>query len=106
MILPDPIAAYFDADTNADEDAITQCFADDAVVEDEGARHIGPAAIGAWWRAAKRRYSHFIEPLDVAEQDGLVVVRCKVSGNFPGSPITLPFAFSLAGDRIRSLAIG
>ena len=40
------IRAYFDANGATPFDA----FAPDAVVADEGHRHIGHAAIDAWWR--------------------------------------------------------
>ena len=44
MILPEPIAAYFDADKR-DVEAIVRCFTDDAVVMDEGHTHTGISAI-------------------------------------------------------------
>ena len=42
---------------------------------------------------------------DVHERDGKVVVTGKVSGNFPGSPITLDHIFEIEGDKIVSLEI-
>ncbi len=33
-------------------------------------------------------------------------VRAKVTGQFPGSPITLTFAFRMKDDRIAALEIG
>ena len=33
-------------------------------------------------------------------------VRAKVTGQFPGSPVTLTFAFRLKGDQITTLDIG
>lgn len=52
-----------------------------------------------------RKYSHTLEPLSSLEGDGRIIVSAKVSGNFPGSPITLNHIFELAGDRIVSLEI-
>jgi hypothetical protein len=40
IILPEPIAAYFDADKRNVE-AIARCFTDDAEVKDEGQTHTG-----------------------------------------------------------------
>ena len=40
------------------------------------------------------------------EQDAALVVSSVVSGNFPGSPATLRYRFTLAGDRILSVAVG
>jgi hypothetical protein len=37
--LPEPIAAYFDADKR-DSEAIARCFTKDAVVKDEGQIHL------------------------------------------------------------------
>jgi ketosteroid isomerase-like protein len=106
MQLSPPILTYFEAERRHDADVLATAFAEDAVVRDEGAEHAGPAAIRAWWRAAKAKYRHVAEPLDAAEADGRTVVRARVSGDFPGSPATLTFAFTLAGERIARLEIG
>ena len=54
----------------------------------------------------KAKYQHVIEPLEVAEKDDVTKVRTKVTGQFPGSPVTLTFAFRLKGDQIAGLDIG
>jgi len=97
------IRAYFDASTATPLDA----FATDAVVEDEGHRHLGHAAIDTWWRDAHAKYQAVAEPLEVdTATDGAHAVRARVTGRFPGSPITLTFAFRLKDDRIAALRIG
>ena len=53
--LPEPIAAYFDADKRGDADAVARCFTKDAVVEDEGHRHSGRAAIREVEERGRRR---------------------------------------------------
>ena len=40
------------------------------------------------------------------EADTAVIVRARVSGNFPGSPAVLRYTFELKNDKIRSLDIG
>ena len=45
-------------------------------------------------------------PLEVAETDDVTSVRARVSGHFPGSPVTLTFAFRLESEQIASLEIG
>jgi hypothetical protein len=103
MKLHPSIRAYFDADSATPLDA----FAPDAIVADEGHRHVGHAAIDAWWREAQARYQAVAEPLEVnAKEDDAHEVRAKVTGQFPGSPITLTFAFRMKGDRIAALTIG
>jgi len=106
MNFPPAIAAYFDAEQHRDADALAASFSDDAVVADEGAEHRGRAAIRDWWQAAKTKYRHVAEPLDATEADGATVVHARVSGDFPGSPATLTFVFTLAGGQISRLEIG
>ena len=106
MNLPSPIQAYFDADKGNDGEALVHAFAPDAVVKDEGQSYAGHEAIDAWWREVKAKYQHAIEPLDVAEKDDVTRVRTKVTGHFPGSPVTLTFAFRLKGSQITGLEIG
>lgn len=106
MTLPPPIRTYFTAEAPQDGATLAAAFAEDAVVRDEGATHRGPEAIRAWWLAAKAKYRHRAEPLEMTEADDGTVVRARVSGDFPGSPAVLTFTFGLAGDRIRDLRIG
>ena len=93
MILFFPIQAYFDGDNRNDGDALIRTFAPDAVVKDEGRSHAGRQAIHAWWQNAKTKYQHAVEPLDVTGKGDLLRVRARVTGQFPGSPAMLTFAF-------------
>jgi SnoaL-like domain len=102
MKLHSTIRAYFDADGASPLAA----FAPDAVVADEGHRHTGHAAIDAWWRDAAAKYQAVAEPLEVNTKGDVHEVRAKVTGRFPGSPITLTFAFRMKDDRIAALEIG
>ena len=54
--LPDPIAAYFDAD-HGDGEAVARCFTKQAVVKDEGQTHCGAEAIKAWKTGVSAKYS-------------------------------------------------
>jgi ketosteroid isomerase-like protein len=106
MNLPSPIQAYLDTDKRSDGEALIRVFAPDAVVKDEGQSYAGHQAIDAWWREVKAKYQHILEPLGVAEKDDIIRVRSKVTGQFPGSPVTLAFAFRVKGNQITSLEIG
>ena len=106
MNLPTPIRTYFTARAPQEAEAFAAAFAADAIVHDEGGQHRGPEEIRAWWQAAKAKYRHSAEPLDMTETAGKTVVRARVSGDFPGSPAVLTFIFGLAGDRITDLEIG
>jgi hypothetical protein len=102
MTLPPAIATYFEA---RDPATLARAFAPGALVQDEGQTHHGPAEIAAWWAAAKAKYKHSATPLDLTEAEGKTVVRASVSGDFPGSPLVLRFAFGLEGGLIRALRI-
>jgi hypothetical protein len=103
--LPTPIAIYVGAENRGDTEALAQCFAEDAVVRDEGQTIKGLAAIKQWKAETKKKYQHTVEPLSVNQKDGKTIVTNRLTGNFPGSPIELEFAFTLDGDKITLLEI-
>ena len=103
--LPTPIAIYIAAENRGDTEAMAQCFAEDAVVRDEGKTIKGLAAIKHWKAETKRKYQHTVEPLASAQKDGKTIVTNRLTGNFPGSPIELQFIFTLDGGKIASLEI-
>jgi ketosteroid isomerase-like protein len=103
--LPTPIAIYIDAENLGDTEALAQCFAEHAVVRDEGKTIEGLVAIKQWKAETKKKYQHAIEPLAVAQKGDKTIVTNRLTGNFPGSPIELEFVFTLDGDKIVSLEI-
>jgi hypothetical protein len=103
--LPKPIELYMSSENARDTDAIAACFAPDATVSDEGRTRKGLKDIVAWRRETTEKYQQTVEPVAVAERGGKTVVTTKLSGNFPGSPITLDFVFQLRNDKITSLDI-
>jgi hypothetical protein len=105
MDLHPAIQPYFDADRRRDRDAVTKAFGPDATVADEGRTHVGRDAIGAWWSETKSQYAAVLKPLEAIRADRAAVVRARVSGNFPGSPAILTFAFEVAGEQIKALEI-
>lgn len=105
MNLPSLIQAYFDADRSADSQALVGVFAPDAVVIDERQTYTGREAIGAWRRKAKADFDYVVEPFDSALKDDVTQVRATVTGDFPGSPVTLSYAFRLERGLISSLEI-
>lgn len=102
--LPEPVAAYFNADKH-DGEAIMRCFTEQAVVKDEGRTHSGSAAIKAWKIDASTKYSYTSAPFAIVEEGGGYVVTSRLTGNFPGSPLDLRFAFRLERDKIAYLEI-
>lgn len=105
--LPDAVATYFAIGNGGDPAPLSTCFAADANVRDEGRTHRGLPAIEEWVRSTRERYAVQAEPLSAVRDGDPLCVDARVSGNFPGSPVTLRFAFVLAADgRIASLEIG
>ncbi|MDQ0314999.1 nuclear transport factor 2 family protein [Amorphus orientalis] len=105
MNLPQPIETYFNADSRNDAEAVLQVFLTDAIVKDEGKTHRGCQEIEAWWRAAKAQYQPVAKPLDCTNEHDEYRVRAQVTGNFPGSPAVLTFAFRLEHNWITRLEI-
>jgi SnoaL-like protein len=103
--LAKPIKIYFASENAHDIGRLDRCFAADAMVRDEGRTIKGIAAIKAWRSETREKYHHTVEPLSVTVRNGKTVVTAKVSGNFPGSPVTLDHVFELRGDRIVTLEI-
>jgi hypothetical protein len=103
--LPVSIQRYVEIANSDTPDAAPECFAPDAIVRDEGRTYEGVAAIKSWMAATKKKYGHTITPLEFAAR-GHGVLKARLAGSFPGSPITVNFNFVLADGKIRALAIG
>ena len=104
--LPVPIERYIQIANSDTPEAVRECFAPDAIVRDEGQTYEGVAAIRDWMAATKKKYGHTATPLELAEHGGQSVLKARLAGSFPGSPITVNFNFVLAAGKIRSLEIG
>ncbi|PRY04357.1 nuclear transport factor 2 family protein [Paraburkholderia sp. BL25I1N1] len=101
--LPEPIAAYFAAEHSPE--ALTHCFMAQAVMKADGLTHTGINAIKAFMAEASAKYSATSVPFAIEREDGFHLVRAKVTGNFPGSPIVLSYRFRLERGLIASLEI-
>ena len=78
----------------------------DAVVKDEGQTHAGHDAILRGGASAKAKYRHVSSRSRSPSEGDVRTVHARVTGQFPGSPAILTFAFRLEGDKITSLEIG
>ncbi len=103
--LPTPIAIYIAAENRGDTEAMSQCFAEHAVVRDEGKTIKGLAAIKRWKAETKKKYQHTVEPLALIQEGDKTIVTNRLTGKFPGSPIEVRFIFKLDRDKIESLEI-
>jgi len=106
MHLPAAIAHYVNAENSGDLDSLSGCFAPDATVRDEGSIYRGLAAIRGWKAETRRKYNHTVTPLEVARREGATIMKARLDGDFPGSPVTVQFRFVLEGGKIAALEIG
>ena len=101
--LPAAIDLYLKAENTGDVEILADCFAPEATVRDEGRLHKGLAAIRRWKAETKKKYRHTVEPLESAVHGARTTVVVRLTGTFPGSPITLHFDFELKEGKITSL---
>ena len=81
------------------------CFAEGAVVVDEGYERRGHSAIREWIERSTTRHRVTADAIDVLERDGKTTVTCLLSGDIPGSPVKLRYVFSLSETMIMRLEI-
>jgi hypothetical protein len=104
--LPKVLAEYFAATNAHNVGAMIAAFAEDATVHDEGRDHVGVSAIRTWMEETIEKYDYKVEPIESSRNGSSAVVLVSLRGKFPGSPITLQYAFNLSGERIARLEIG
>lgn len=103
--LPPLIAAFIKAKNDNDNNAFVACFADNAVVHDEGQEIRGTAAIKKWIEASNEKYQDTLTATGLAERGNQIILTALVSGNFDGSPISLDFHFAVNDSKITMLSI-
>jgi limonene-1,2-epoxide hydrolase len=105
VFAPRVIDAYFRAIADDDTDALVACFTDDAEVSDEGSVHRGPEEIRAWRERTRSAYRYTADVLR-AERDGdRFVLTTRLSGDFAGSPVEVPYHFTLREGLISKLDV-
>src|ERR1700758_3593564 len=104
--MPETVNQYFALDARHDHGAILALFADDAVVVDESRTMRGREAIRSWREGAVSKYSYTTEIFG-AEQLAAdrVLVRGRITGDFPGGTADLGWDFTLDEERITRLVI-
>jgi SnoaL-like protein len=103
--LPPSLKSYIDAVNQHDVDAMLLAFSKAATVKDEGKTYTGHADIRAWKEETTRKYRATVEVSNVAGTGDTFKIAMLVSGNFPGSPATLYYVFTLDGDLIVGLEV-
>lgn len=101
--LPKVVADLITAQNNFDSMAYSHCFAETAIVYDEGKTYNGRKEIKDWIEEANRAYKTLMQPIEyLADKHTL---RAEISGSFPGSPLMLTYHFDINGEEIHSLKI-
>lgn len=103
--LPQIISAYIEASNTRDGERLGTLFTKDAVVHDEGHEHRGTAAIKKWLAATARKYAFTLTPIRLSQKENEMILTAKMTGEFPGSPISARFQFVLDEGRIAKLNI-
>ncbi|PJZ84912.1 nuclear transport factor 2 family protein [Leptospira harrisiae] len=104
--LPSPIETYIHSSNESDLNGVLSCFTETATVLDEGQTLSGHNAIGKWFTKTRSKYQFKSRPITIKDKDNTIIVTAEVSGNFPGSPITLDYRFQIVSDLIQDLRIG
>jgi hypothetical protein len=105
MNLPEVIDKLIKAQNAHDTLAYAECFADTAIVHDEGKTHQGKVEIRQWNQHSNQEYQTILKPLDYEQTKGGDLLTAEVAGDFPGSPAILRFHLILENDLISSLKI-
>ena len=107
MSLPNHLKLLLEAFNTKNSSLFLSCFTLDAEVQDKGEdkRAIGHNAIKAWFEEGFAKFDFSTEPFDHQEILHGSILKAKVSGNFPGSPLNFLYEVHLDGDQINKLTI-
>ncbi|MPS73571.1 MAG: nuclear transport factor 2 family protein [Chryseobacterium sp.] len=103
MNLPNVIQELVKAKNSFDSAAFAECFAEKAVVFDEGKTHTGRKEIEQWIDRSNKQHQDTLEPVDYDEKED--ILSAKVTGSFPGSPLVLKFHFKIVDGKIQNLKV-
>lgn len=103
--LPKPIADYVEANAQLDVNGMLKPFAADAVILDNGRRHVGHAEMRTLLEEAVVGAKAIFTPDTVRHENGQVVIEGPAHGDFKGSPIRFTYGFTLENNAIQALVI-
>jgi hypothetical protein len=99
------IAAFVKAQNDRDTNAVVACFDDQAVVRDEGREMHGLAEIREWSEGVFNKFRFTLDPHGMVERGEEKILSATLTGDFPGSPVSLDFNFTIQNNRIARLTI-
>lgn len=103
--LPPTLERYFKAKNEHDIEGMLAVFSERSVVKDEGKDLQGLAAVRAWIEKTTKQYKFSVDVKNTRIEGKKTIVTATISGTFPGSPITLDYAFVIEDEKIISLEI-
>ncbi|MFC2999905.1 nuclear transport factor 2 family protein [Falsiroseomonas tokyonensis] len=103
--LPEPVAAFVEANARLDVDSMLQPFARDAVVLDNGKRFAGQAGLRKLFEEEVVPVRAIFTPDTARQEKDQLVLEGPAHGDFKGSPIRFTYRFTLGGDAIQALEI-
>jgi len=104
-ILPAAVTRYLEAANRSDALAAADCFTADASVHDEDRDCAGRDAIRAWVAETSGKYRPAFTVLRTSVNGDDINLSVAVSGEFPGSPVTLDYQLRLRAGKIVTLTI-
>lgn len=108
-LLPQVIQDFIAAANKPDPEAYVDCFAEDALVLDEGKEWAGKPAITKWSAEHHFGANITLEPKQHEQHEEETIVVFKVDGGFDKTglpdPLYLDFYFQIRGHKIKQLAI-
>ncbi|MBP2633212.1 MAG: hypothetical protein H6Q70_3840 [Firmicutes bacterium] len=107
--IPQVINNFITATNKPDADAYLDCFAEDAIVLDEGQKRCGKAAIKIWSDENQFAVNVRLEPKQIKQDSNEITITFKVAGDYDKSglpdPLLLDFHFSIKDDKLIRLSI-
>ena len=102
---PKAVADFVEANARLDVDGMLKPFAADALIVDNGHRHVGVAEIRTLFEEEVVAVKAIFTPDSFRREKGKIVVEGASHGDFKGSPIRFTYRFDLDGDLIKTLEI-
>jgi uncharacterized protein (TIGR02246 family) len=107
--MPGVIVDLINASNKPDPAAYIDCFAEDAVVLDEGQERRGKAAIKKWSDEYHFGAHVTMEARVVRRDNDEIIVTCKLDGDYDRTglpdPLLLDYHFRIKNDKIIGLTI-
>ncbi|MDB6093916.1 MAG: hypothetical protein JWM32_1478 [Verrucomicrobia bacterium] len=103
--LPAAVTGYVEAANRFEAAEAAEHFTADATVHDENHDYVGRDAIRAWIAETSRKYRPGFTVMRSSVTGDAVNLAVAVSGQFPGSPVTLDYDLRLRDGKISTLEI-